>query len=479
MAQATLPTLDLTRTTEATALPGTEVRVDVHDASRLEWAVSIPLPESENLPFTIELTVEIPSNMFVQHSPWEQLQQYVRLDGPEDSFIGAATIDGLRRGAVAVANRMSRASEGFGRHCRAQASPFEVRSNVDHLAAMHTWLENASGVLDDARQRLVLSREGDAAEVRRERALVDEFLSGRFLEMLGGAERALTAAQIESDELQGSMGKLLLREMEHRKERAFVGSDLRTEQALERYLDRASQLKKHFQEVLFLEAEQYGVAERMHHVVAALVAVFASTWAFVWQVYLASGSTSSRVSSSFIFLAVVAGLIYAVKDRIKEVGRSWVANNVHRIYAQRISRYRAPKKTYPGREVVVRTRESFERHDLSRPDPLNPESGARVPYTILRYSQRGVVAPQPNLAKAGVTRVKHVFRYDLTPLFARLDDATKPVPVYDEEARRVRFLDAPRCYRLPLTLHVSVRERQVHEEATLVMHKRGLDRIET
>ncbi|HEX7600667.1 MAG TPA: hypothetical protein VF316_03640, partial [Polyangiaceae bacterium] len=171
--------------------------------------------------------------------------------------------------------------------------------------------------------------------------------------------------------------------------------------------------------------------------------------------------------------------IYAVKDRIKEVGRSWVANNVHRIYAQRISRYRAPKKTYPGREVVVRTRESFERRDLSRPDPLNPESGARVPYTILRYSQRGVVAPQPGLAKAGVTRVKHVFRYDLTPLFARLDDATKPVPVYDEEARRVRFHDAPRCYRLPLTLHVTVRDRKVHEEATLVMHKRGLDRIET
>ena len=33
--------------------------------------------------------------------------------------------------------------------------------------------------------------------------------------------------------------------------------------ALERYLDRASRLKKHFQEVLFLEAETYQVAERI------------------------------------------------------------------------------------------------------------------------------------------------------------------------------------------------------------------------
>ena len=80
---------------------------------------------------------------------------------------------------------------------------------------------------------------------------------------------------------------------------------------------------------------------------------------------------------------------------------------------------------------------------------------------------------------SGVRRVKHVFRYDLSPLFARLDDATKPVPVLDDASRRVRFIDAPRCYRLPVTVELKSAGQKHSEHATLVLHKRGLERIES
>ncbi|MGH7328868.1 MAG: hypothetical protein ACREJX_11020, partial [Polyangiaceae bacterium] len=78
----------------------------------------------------------------------------------------------------------------------------------------------------------------------------------------------------------------------------------------------------------------------------------------------------------------------------------------------------------------------------------------------------------------GVRRVKHVFRYDFSPLFARLDDAVKKVPVLEEGGRRVRFVDAPRCYRLPVKLIVKCEGHTWSEGGTLVLHKRGLDRIE-
>jgi hypothetical protein len=74
--------------------------------------------------------------------------------------------------------------------------------------------------------------------------------------------------------------------------------------------------------------------------------------------------------------------------------------------------------------------------------------------------------------------VKHVFRYDLSPMFARLDDATKPVPVLDESEKRVRFINAPRCYRVPIHVELEMGGRTFHETATLVLHKRGLERVE-
>lgn len=489
MAQGVLPAVPAgaassEETKESEYLAKAEVRVEVHDASRLEWAVSIPLPEGAPLDFAIELGVEIPANTFVQHSPWDQLQKYVRLDGPEDVATDAVpTIDGLRRGAIAVANRLARASTGFARHCRAEASPFASEGGADHLAAMMTWLETGQATVAAARARLDAAPKDEASDLRRERELVDEFLSGRFVELLGSAERVLRTAPFEAEHkrpIESAIAVLLAAETQHRARKQFAFAELHTERDLEGYLDRTSQLKKHFQEVLFLEAEEVAVAQRLHHLVAAMAAILASFWAFVFQIWLASGSTTSRVSSSFVFVALIAGLAYAVKDRIKEVGRLWVHSNVHRFYAQRTAKYRAPRKANVGgpREVVVRSKESFVREDRTLPDPLNENSGARVPVTVLRYRQRGTVAPQASLARAGVTRVKHVFRYDLSPLFTRLDDATKAVPVFDAESKSLRFAFAPRSYRLPIELRVKVGKHEQVERMTLILTKRGLDRLE-
>jgi hypothetical protein len=189
-------------------------------------------------------------------------------------------------------------------------------------------------------------------------------------------------------------------------------------------------------------------------------------------------TTGSQVGSGLVVLAVIAGLVYAAKDRIKEMGRNWISGNVHRLYAQRVARFRAPARRLPGRDVIVSARESIDQVMTHLPDPLNPESGATLPATLIRYTHRGEISPNAKLAEQGVRRIKHVFRYDLSPLFTRLDDAVKPVPVLDEASRRVKFIDAPRCYRVPITVKVRCDGRDWVETATLVLHKRGLDRLE-
>ena len=469
-----------------------KVRVAVHDASRIEWSLSIPLPEKEPAEYSLRVDLEFASNAFVRHTPWDQMQTFTRLDGPAiASYADGVTIDELRRGALAMANQLARASDGFQRHCRLAASLFATTPPGELEDVLLIWIEAAMRISHDARERLANLDENEPAELARERKLVDEYISVRLLEMLAGAERALStvveAKSPHADKLgpivaavEARLAEVLAEELQYRTSRGFAVADPSSLVALERYLDRASRLKKHFQEVLFLDPETFQVAERAYHWIAAFFAVIASTWAFAWQIALMNqANAASTVSSGVITLAVIAGLVYAAKDRIKEIGRNWMTRRVHRVWgAQRVTRYRAPERRLPGRDVVVTARESWQEGRKSLPDTLNPECGAMRSVTVLTYEHKGEIVPNDDLLLSGVRRVKHVFRYDLSPMFARLDDATKPVPVLDEVEKRVRFINAPRCYRVPIHVEVTSSGRTYHETATLVLHKRGLERVE-
>lgn len=470
-----------------------EVRVGIHDASRLEWSASVPLPESRSVRYELEAVLQIPSNAFAKHAPWDQLQSFTRLDGPAEPVRSGdpVTIDALRRRAVAIAACLSRASDGFSRDCRLAASLIHRAPPADLEERLRGWTETVGTVVEESRVHFGARQENDPAELARERRLADEYVSVRLLEFLAGVERALRS-MLESraphadtfrslvDVLEAGVADALELELGHRQACGYLRADAGSAVQLERYLDRASQLKKHFQEVLFLEAERIVVSERIHHWAAGVAALIASSWAFAAQVFLLSqpASTTTTISSGLLLIGVLGGVVYVVKDRLKEMGRSWIFGQMGRFYAQRVARYRAPVRRLTSRDVVVSARESFEQATQSHPDPLNPESGARVNATVIRYVHKGVVSPQPTLTKEGVRGIKHVFRYDLSPLFARLDDSIKQVPVLEPTSRRVRFVDAPRCYRLPVKLVLSCDGVRTEESVTLVVHKRGLDRLE-
>src|SRR5579883_476281 len=368
-----------------------DVRLDVHDASRLEWSATVPLPARGAADYSIDFELEIPANVFAVHAPWDQLQSWTRLDGPAASPGPGDTpdVDALRRGAVAFAHRLARASEGFARHCRlagaVSATAFTAESLEDGL---ELWIGFAVATAGEARDRLVSRGRRDGAEIARERRLVDEYVSVRLLEVLASAERAVAALRESRsprlgefepslERIEARLAEALELEVGHRDGEGYLHPDPRSPASLESYIERASRLKKHFQEVLFLEPERFRVAERVHNWVAGFVAIVASTWAFVCQLVLMNRapSSASKVGSGIVVLAVVAGLVYAVKDRIKEIGRAWISGHVHRLYAQRVARWRAPARRLPRRDVVVRARESFDQTVVQRPDPLNPLSG--------------------------------------------------------------------------------------------------------
>src|SRR5271154_2161853 len=94
--------------------PTAHVEVGVHDASRLAWNVTAPLPPSGQHAHAFELELEVPANLAAIGDPWAALQAYARLDGVEESAGGAqASLTQFRGSGAAIFSTLTSARDGL------------------------------------------------------------------------------------------------------------------------------------------------------------------------------------------------------------------------------------------------------------------------------------------------------------------------------------------------------------------------------
>ena len=462
------------------------IRMRVHDASHVEWVTSLPLPEERRLAYEIDVELEVPANTAAREAPWDFLQIFTRLDGPAAIATSSdLTIDELRRGTVTLTRMLDRAKDGFARHCRSAAAA-QAPPDLGGQPFLTVWLEAALRAVRDARHKLTAVGPQDPPLIVKERALIDEFVSVRLLDMLAEADRiaresgaiaVAPAVGAAFAALVARITEVLGEEMAYRQSRGFLRADTAAPEALERYLARAARLKKHFEEVLFLERESEQLDERLQlwsRVAAALVGGIVATVPL--QLILAHRPAPSDIGWGLLALALLTGFAYAVREHIKERGRSWLTGKMVRFHTQRVSRCRVPARRLPTRDVMVEAREWCRQLTLARPDQLNPEGGASLRVMQVHYLHRGWLRPQADLWSAGVRRVLHIFRYDLSPLLPRLDDEPKPVPVMDAGGR-VAFVAAARRYHVPIRISVEFAGERHEQHATLVLDRSGVRRV--
>jgi len=481
---ATAPDAASSAVAELTGAELPVITLRAHDASHLEWAIALPLPRERRLAYEIEVEFDIPASAAMREAPWDLLQVFTRLEGPaEIASSSDASVDELRRRTVALVRMLVRAKEGFARHCHSAAA----NGGVPELGGqpfLTVWLDAALRLVREARTKLTRPADGDTAQVAVERALIDEFVSVRLLEMLAEGERCAhvsTAAALEVRaafaELRERIAEVLRGEAAYREQRGFLRAEADLPQSLERYLARAAQLKKHFEEVLFLDRESEQLEERLQlwsRVAGALLGGVVATLPL--QLVLAHRPAAGEVGFGVLAIALISGATYALREHIKESGRSWLTGKMVRFQTQRLSRCRVPAGRMATRGLVLEAREWCRQLIRARPDPLNPEGGASLRVMQIHYLHRGKIHPHEELWAAGVRRVLHIFRYDLSPLLPRLDDEPKPVPV-TSAAGEVRFLDVARSYRVPIAVRVDVAGVRHEQRAVLVLDRAGVRRL--
>jgi hypothetical protein len=476
------PTLDATSERALVALA-------IRDAARFEWSVSLPLPEHDPLSYELGCRFELPWTGS-RRSPWDQLEGHTRLEGPSRIATSEdTTIDALRQRVLALVALLRRTRDGFTRHCRAVAEG-GLGDDLPPPEFLTVWLDAAISAIADARASVTKPTPSDSPQIARERALADELASVRLLDWLADAQCATdatvrgtrapsTAVATALAAVDGRLTRALDAEVAYRAAKGFPGADPDSPEMLERYVERSGRLKKHFQELLVLDRDVHHVNERVQQWLTSAAALFAGALYFLMQIVLARfGTWTHSLGAGLAFLALLGGLTYAIRDRLKEVGRVWLTGKVYRYHAQRIVRSHVSGDRLAARDVVVEAREWLNETSVRRPDPLNPESGAVMRLTLVEHLHHGRVLPSATLTASGVRRVNQVFRYDLSPLFPSLQDVVKAVPVVDPTTHRARFVDAPRRYQIPMRVVLTIGEQQEEHAAMLVIDKHGIVRLD-
>jgi hypothetical protein len=413
--------------------------------------------------------------------PWAGLQSYARLD-IEEGGVAAESPDAFRRQIVGVSARLARARDGFVRHSTLlrASTPLENK----HAKALLVWLEAAQKTLARARAELL----PDAAVHGEERGLADEFLSAQLwngltdcARSLADTRRALTErSELEAhllDDVETEVCRALADEIAYRRSAGFVLAEPVNALQLGRLASRMRWLKRHFEHVLFLETESYQVTNRIGAWLSAFMAMLAYLWFFFWQTALARGP--AVVGSGVIVFALLTAVAYASRERLKEAGRNWIAGRIQRLFAQRVTRYRIPRgdRRRVGAAVAI-VWESFSQsagalHGVPR--TIEHVAGDVV---VVRFKQRGTLTRAVASDIEAATRIRLVFRFDLSPLLPRLHDAVRGLATPESGTGRVQILDVPRDSELPLKAVVRYTGYEQLVSGTLVLNKNGLRRFD-
>lgn len=463
--------------------PPVQLRVGVHDRSRAEWVCTVPMaPAGVTHNYMVVFELEVPDQIWVPHDPWLRYQARSRLTSPPLTIspdVRQHPRDRLRMRALSVAHAL-RISTREPQQILREAHRRDGQLAEAEADAVILALEGAVRTGLHGRAELQTTSTPDDPSVDRERELADEYISGHILMIVTRLRQALTRTvrrqghPPRQESLQGASPRVLAaltavleRELAYREQAHFRHAAPREAKEVEGFINRAADLKKHFQQALFLDARAYMLDDRLRNWIAGAMAMVAATFYFVWQVLVLNAATAGATTVSLVLAALVGALVYAAKDRIKEVGRVWLSEKLKHTYADRVVHLTVQERLDPRRSQLVLARETIGFHRHLEPDRFNPDLGRTQMVHHLRIRERLRHTGLATLEQNGLLGLKHVFRYDLSTLFAKLDDNPKYAPVRGPGGLAVR----PGWRSYPLSVVVRLVRAVGETEEQLICHK--------
>jgi hypothetical protein len=319
---------------------------------------------------------------------------------------------------------------------------------------------------------------------------VDEFLTYRFDHTLAELHFQLQStweAPTRLAKISDRLHAVAEQEGEHRARHGYISLAPGDDDALALYTYRSGALKKLIEQVLYLDVKTIQETARWKNFAAMVGAAVAAIWASLTN----TGALLYVNSANIVLTMVLFALAYVAKDRIKELLRESLWN--------RISRY------FPDNKLLIHDPTSDI--DVGKcKERVIYLTKAGVPADVLRVRNTQHVVDLDQERKETVilyqndlrlyareilgehkrrTDIKHILRFSVEDLLARLDNPTARVQFYDPASRIFCRVRAPKVYHLNVVFRLTHwdernrREEPYYHRIRVILDKNGIHRIDT
>jgi hypothetical protein len=311
---------------------------------------------------------------------------------------------------------------------------------------------------------------------------VDHTLSELHFQLQGTWEAPTRLAKV-SDRLHA----VAEQEAEHRARQGYISLAPGDDDALALYTYRSGALKKLIDQVLYLDVKTIQETARWKNFAAMVGAAVAAVWASLTN----TGALLYVNSANIMLTMVLFALAYVAKDRIKEILRESIWTKISRYFPDNKLLIHDPtsdidvgkckervtyltKASVPADVLKVRNTQHVVDLDQERKETV-----------ILYQNDLKLYAREILSEHKRRTDIKHILRFSVEDLLARLDNPTARVQFYDPASRIFCRVRAPKVYHLNVVFRVSHwdernrREAPYYHRIRVILDKNGIHRIDT
>lgn len=319
---------------------------------------------------------------------------------------------------------------------------------------------------------------------------VDEFLTYRFDHTLASLHFHLStawSAPVRLDRVSEQIHAAAEAEGDYRRRQGYVTLSPGDDQALALYTYRSSALKKLVDQVLYLDVKTVQETNRWRN----LAAMFGAMAAAFFAGFTDRSVTLPLYQHSMWLALTLFALFYVAKDRMKEVLREYVWEHVSRFFPDNkltivdptngvdVGRCHEKVRYLTKKQVpndVLKVRNASHAIDL---DSERKETVVVYRNDLKLYAREILSEHQRR------THIKHILRFGVEDLLARLDNPTAKAQFYDAESRIFCRLRAPKVYHLNVVFRLTRWDDLDRVEAPkytrirVVLDKNGIHRIDS
>jgi hypothetical protein len=362
-------------------------------------------------------------------------------------------------------------------------------------------LEDFRAMRDDA-NRMV---ENAGGALQKELALVDEYCFYRLKDSL--AHLLLITQHLKTSfpapeqvaHFRSTLREILESNDQYARKNGFlVVSSEDDKKVRELYIRRRGELKRRMWSILFLDLRSVPIFTFQQQFGAMIAAGLAALWAALAQIMLVREAfirdqTNELLGISGLIFLLLAVLAYIVKDRIKEIGRSYFRSGLFRKLPDHSERIYYDTPLINRKEVgYLKEVTKFEKTDSLPPkvreirsefatlEGLDHDSKDGV----LRYTKDVIISDNLSILGRYPLKVVHdILRLNIDACLPRLDEATRQLYTVDSELQ-VQPIDCPKVYHFDIAFSYSQgAEGKEYTDETidyfrLVIDKSGLVRVE-